>query len=153
MELTHAWLLDPRLIWFIIGLILLLIEFKVPALILLFFGFGAWVVVIGLFIGRHSLNAQLLIFLVSSLIFLALLRKRFKSLLEARWAKVQNLADGLDDFRGRKVMVTKEIKPNLPGRIELHGTNWEAEAEVPVPEGAMVEIVAKNNLTFKVKPI
>ena len=36
--------LKPELIWFLIGLVLLLMEFAIPGLVVLFFGIGAWVV-------------------------------------------------------------------------------------------------------------
>jgi len=69
--------LSPELIWFLIGLILLIGELAIPALILLFFGVGAWVTVAAIFIGIASnINIQLLIFIITSILAIALLRQR-----------------------------------------------------------------------------
>jgi len=38
-----AFFFNPTLIWFFIGLVLLIAEFSVPGVILVFFGIGAWV--------------------------------------------------------------------------------------------------------------
>jgi len=38
-------------IWFIAGLVLILLEFVVPGVILVFFGAGAWVVALGMWLG------------------------------------------------------------------------------------------------------
>ena len=75
---TLADWLKPELIWFIIGLVLLLLEFTAPGLILFFFGVGAWVVSIICFFFGIAINLQLLIFLSSSILLLLLLRKRLK---------------------------------------------------------------------------
>ena len=38
--------LTPEIIWFLVGLVLLILEFAMPGLIIGFFGVGAWVVAI-----------------------------------------------------------------------------------------------------------
>ena len=50
-------------------------------------------------------------------------------------------------------MVKTAITPKAGGRVELHGTSWQAEAEMEIPEGTIVEITAKDNITLKVKPL
>jgi membrane protein implicated in regulation of membrane protease activity len=35
--------------------------------------------------------------------------------------------------------------------VEFHGTDWAAEADEEIPEGTMVEIIGKENITLKVK--
>lgn len=145
--------LKPELIWFLIGLILLLSEFAAPGLVIFFFGIGAWLVALVCFLADISLNLQLMLFLVSSFLFLVLFRKKLKSLFYGRTAGFENIEGDFDDYTGQKVKVTKEITLDGKGKIEFHGTNWEAEADVPIPEGATVMIVEKNNITFKVIPI
>ena len=73
-------LAKPELIWFAIGLVLLLMEIALPGLVIFFFGIGAWVVSIACFITDISLNAQLLLFLISSIFLLLVLRHRLKPL-------------------------------------------------------------------------
>ena len=41
----------------------------------------------------------------------------------------------------------------MKGRVEFHGTNWDAVADGIIPVGTDVEIMSKDNLTFKVKVI
>ncbi|MHC4750430.1 MAG: NfeD family protein [Planctomycetota bacterium] len=42
-------------------------------------------------------------------------------------------------------------QPKAGGKVELHGTNWVAEADEEIAEGTVVEIIAKDNLTLEVK--
>ena len=45
------------------------------------------------------------------------------------------------------------ITPKAGGKVEFHGTNWEAHADGDIAEGAVVEIIGKDNITLKVKAI
>jgi membrane protein implicated in regulation of membrane protease activity len=69
---------DPAVIWFLVGLGLLLLELALPGLVMLFFGAGAWVTAMVCAITDISLNWQIFIFLVASLLGLVLLRKYLK---------------------------------------------------------------------------
>ena len=65
---------NPVLIWFLVGLALILSEFMVPGVILVFFGMGAWITAIGAWVGfAPDTSSQLLIFAISSVILLVLL--------------------------------------------------------------------------------
>ena len=66
--------LKPEVIWFIIGLALLISEFILPGVVIIFFGIGAWVTTIFILIFGISLNYQLVVFISTSLLSLALLR-------------------------------------------------------------------------------
>jgi membrane protein implicated in regulation of membrane protease activity len=147
------WMLAPELIWFVIGLVLLLVEIAMPGLVVIFFGLGAWLVALLVAFIPMSLNVQLIIFLFTSLILLALLRGRLKGWFDSKWAKGKNLDDLLNEYQGKKVKVTKAIPLDGKGKVEFCGTNWDAESNVPIEEGATVEIVEKNNITFKVIPL
>jgi membrane protein implicated in regulation of membrane protease activity len=63
--------LKPELIWFAVGLVLLVAEFIVPGLIIAFFAVGAWIVAGVCLATPISLNAQLGLFIISSVILLA----------------------------------------------------------------------------------
>jgi len=65
------------LLWFVAGLVLMLVELAVPRFIVLFFGLGAWITAVVVALGVvDSLSVQLIIFLVSSIVALLLLRKQ-----------------------------------------------------------------------------
>ncbi len=145
--------LKPELIWFIIGLIFIILEFSIPGLITVFFGIGAWIVAILSLFLDISLNTQLLIFIFSSVLLLASLRKWFKTLFAGTDAPSQFEAEILDAFLGKKAIVTKEITPNTKGKVEFRGTYWDAEAYETIPEGASVEILDKDNITLIVKSL
>ncbi|HCL97209.1 MAG TPA: NfeD family protein, partial [Verrucomicrobiales bacterium] len=68
--------LDIKMLWFIAGLAMILLEFVAPGVIIIFFGIGAWVVAMGMWIGMiDSVPAQCLTFAISSLLLLFTLRR------------------------------------------------------------------------------
>jgi len=73
-------LMNPGLLWFLSGVVLLITELFAPTLILMFFGFGAWIVAAVYLLFGISLAWQLAIFAVSSMVLLVLLRKRLRPL-------------------------------------------------------------------------
>jgi membrane-bound serine protease (ClpP class) len=151
-DIMDEWL-KPELIWFIIGLILIILEFLIPGLITIFFGIGAWIVsVICLFLDI-SLNLQLSIFLISSVLLLVSLRKWFKTLFTRKPGTGRAEDEVADEFVGQKAVVTEKITPNRKGRVEFRGSYWTAESYETIPEGASVEILDKDNITLIVKSL
>ena len=145
--------LRPEIIWFLVGLILLIMEFILPGLIIAFFGVGAWVVALVCLITDIGLNTQLIIFIIASVLSLLLLRKWLKGVFLGHTDSKQNLEEKLDEFVGQKAVVKKKIVPNAGGKVEFHGTNWLAQADEEIAEGAMVQIIGKDNITLKVKSL
>ena len=143
----------PELIWFVLGFVFLLLEFMAPGLIIFFFGAGAWVVALICLFTDISLNVQLTIFLFSSLLLIGTLRKFLKSTFIGRISSKQKSDEVSHEYIGQKATVTKTITPGGKGRVEFHGSEWDAESEETVEEGTNVEIVEKNNITFIVKPV
>ena len=88
-------LADPAVIWFLVGLGFLILEFVIPGLIILFFGVGCWFVSLWILIAPDfSFSYQLLIFLITSILSLVLFRKSLKKWLDVK----KNDAEG--DFEG-----------------------------------------------------
>jgi membrane protein implicated in regulation of membrane protease activity len=145
--------LKPELIWFLVGLLLLLLEFAMPGLIVFFFGVGACIVAIVCLVTQISLNTQLIIFIVSSILSLLLLRRWLKGVFLGHTTSKQNLQENLEDFVGQRAVVKQKIVPKVGGKVEFHGTNWEARADQEIPEGTVVEIIGKENITLKVKAL
>lgn len=143
----------PELIWFVIGLALLLIEFAMPGLIIFFFGIGAWVVSALCFFVDISINAQLIVFIVSSVLFLLVLRSRLKSLFSGFGSAKEDMSSDMPELIGETALVKETIKANIKGRVEIHGTNWDAVAEEEIEKGTSVVIVGKESITLKVKRI
>lgn len=145
--------LQPQHIWWLVGLALLLMELGLPGLTLFFFGLGAivtgfvcWV------LGAISLQAQIWIFLLVSIASLVALRRWLCKIFRGR--RRENLPPGVeDDFVGRRCEVTHEILPDRPGRVELNGSTWSAEAEDRIAVGERVLVIGRNALTLRVKQI
>ena len=145
--------LKPEILWFLVGLALLIMEFMLPGLIIAFFGVGACIVAIVCMITDISLNAQLIIFIVASVLSLLCLRTWLKGIFMGHVKSRQDMTEDLKEFVGERAVVIEKITPKAGGRVELHGTNWTAEADAEIAEGTAVEVIAKENLTLRVKTL
>jgi len=140
---------DPAVIWFLVGLGLLLLELALPGLVILFFGAGAWVTALVCAITDINLNWQIAIFLVASLLGLVLLRKYLRKRFFGRTDK--ETEDQLEEFIGKKAMAIDDFKDG-GGKVEFKGTRWTARCKEPVKKGDWVTIESKESLIFTVKP-
>jgi len=145
--------LTPEIIWFLVGLVLLIVEFALPGLIIGFFGVGAWIVAIVCLMTDIGVNNQLAIFIASSVLSLLLLRRWVKGVFLGHAGSKQDLTHNLEEFVGQRAVVKEKIVPKLGGKVEFHGSNWEARADEEIAEGAAVEIIGKDNITLKVKAV
>jgi len=139
---------DPAVIWFLVGLGLLLLELVLPGLVILFFGAGAWVTALVCALVDINLNWQIFIFLLASLLGLVLLRKYLKRRFFDR--KSEEVADQLEEFIGREAEALDDFKDGA-GKVEFRGTHWSAVSEGEVKKGQKVTITSKESLTLKVK--
>ena len=147
-------LFTPEFIWCILGIIMLMVEFVLPGFVIFFFGIGAlFVALLCFFFSSLSINAQLIIFLVSSIIFLIVLRKWFRAVFRGFFGSKDKMPLNKDSYLGETAAVTEKITPYQKGRIEFHGSMWSAESHKEIAKGAQVVIIEQNNLTFKVKPV
>jgi membrane protein implicated in regulation of membrane protease activity len=146
---------SAELLWFLVGLVLLVSELALPGFVIIFFGFGAWITALLVGFGLlPSFNVQLLVFLISSVTCLAIFRRKGKRLFEGKVTRVWNPESSMDDVRGQRAVVLQVITPgSAGGRVEFHGTSWSAESDVMIPAGQKVEITGQNNLTLHVKPL
>jgi inner membrane protein len=92
----------PELIWFIIGLVMFLLELVIPGFFIFFFALGAWVTALVCLIADPGINVQLVIFTVSSVLSLLLLRRIIQK----------------NSFR-RKLRRVMKLRMNLPERRRL----------------------------------
>lgn len=143
--------LQPQWVWLLIGILLVMSEFLMPGLLIIFFGFGACVVGIICFFADISINTQLIIFISTSVVSLLMLRKYLKNIFVGHVTEKQDTRANLADYIGQKVVVKKTIDPDLGGKVEFHGTNWQANADTEISEGTVVEIIGKDNLILKVR--
>ncbi|MBN2103280.1 NfeD family protein [bacterium] len=144
----------PEVLWFMAGILLLIMEFATPGLVIFFFGVGAIVVGVVCLLFDPSFTIQLVIFLSASLILLFSLRKWLKKVFLGRKSELESeIIDTLDSFVGEKAVVLEKITPRAAGSVELHGTHWKAESDQEIKKGTTVKVIGKKNLVLKVKPI
>ncbi|RKZ14386.1 hypothetical protein DRQ50_09030 [bacterium] len=146
--------ISPVLVWFLAGLVLILLELAAPGVILVFFGLGAWVVVATTALGlTGGLTSQLLVFAVASLLLLVLLRRWFRNKLHGHESAGQSGADNLDNPAGDLVTVTVAIAPGSDsGRVEYKGATWSARSETSIAGGQRARIIDTEGITLVVTP-
>ncbi len=143
---------DP-LFWFFIGLIIFILELAAPGLILFFFGIGAWLTAFISAVYPIGISSQLFIFLITSVVTLLVLRKRFEILFRGFSKRKDNPSLDMDDLTGKKATVVKGIFPPREGKVEIFGTDWIAESDTRIDEGETVVIERKKNLTLYVRKV
>jgi inner membrane protein len=145
--------LKPQFLWLLAGVLMLIMEFWLPGLVIVFFGLGACIVAAVCAITVISVNTQLILFIVFSVLLLATLRRWVKAIFIGHTTLAGGMSDRQREFIGQRARVTKTITPRATGRVEFHGTEWDARADQTIEEGAMVEICGQSNITLDVKPL
>ncbi len=143
-----------EIIWFVAGLIMILLEFTQPGLVIVFFGVGAWAVSLLTYLDiLETLTSQLLVFGVVSLGLLLALRRWVKDKFYGHVGAKQNLNENLDEFTGKPVVVLQDVVPGKSGgQVEFKGTPWQAVSDHQLKKGETATIVEMDGLTLIIKP-
>ena len=141
----------PEIIWVFVALALFLLEFAIPGLIVFFFGVGALVVAAVTLFFQPTLDIQLIIFIVASVILLFGLRRWLKGIFTGKTSSATGDFTDSEEYVGERTRVKEAIHASLPGKVELHGTDWKAEADEDIEVGTVVEVVGRRNLALVVK--
>lgn len=139
------------IIWFFIGLAFLLLEFLMPGLIVLFFGFGAWITAICTLIFELGLNAQLVVFIGTSILSLIFLRKYFKRIFVGKDEKTVD--EVLEEFVGKTVIAESDFEKGRKGKVTFKGALWEALSETDIKKGDQLKIIGKESIVLKVEAL
>ena len=140
--------LSAAVIWIIIGFVFFLLEFVLPGLILFFFAVGAWIVAILCLFLDFSINQQLIIFLISSIVSILLLRKWLSKIL---WKKKHPSELLEDEFLGKTAKAETNISPGENGKVDFKGTTWPAASEDIIDKGENVIIIGNESILLLVK--
>ncbi len=150
--------LSPELVWLFAGIFLIFTEFFIPGVVIVFFGVGALITSFAILLTDGlsvplSLPAQMLIFLVSSIGFMMLLRNKLKATFLGK-----TMTDGeqrtFNIEVGKMVPVVELIEPGeVGGRVKYQGTLWSARSEQRLMPGETVVIVGCDNLTLIVEAL
>lgn len=147
--------LDPGLWWFIIGLVCIAAELVLPGFIIVFFGVGAWITAIAYWFGiAMTFDAQLVVFIVSTVLSLVLFRKKGKKYFEGKVSGKMGPDGDLEELVNEQATVTADIPAGGPGgKVEFHGTPWSATSAVEIKKGTVVKVLRRRNLTLEVQPL
>ena len=137
-------------IWFIIGFVLFLLEFVLPGFIVFFFGFGAWVVAVILLMTDLPINAQILVFLGTSLLSVLLFRKWIRAKLGMRSADKGQLTD---EIIGKTAKAETPILPGQQGKVYFKGATWSATSTDIINTGEEVLITGNDSILLIVKSL
>jgi inner membrane protein len=140
----------PEIIWFIVGLFMFILELLIPGFFIFFFGVGAWITALVCLIGEPSVNVQILIFAVTSVLSLIALRRIIQ---KKFFNKKQHLSEEIEDeFTDKEAVAVGDFGQEKYGKVDFKGTTWKSESESQIKDGQSVIIIKKNNFTLIVKP-
>jgi membrane protein implicated in regulation of membrane protease activity len=144
--------ISPEIIWLLASVLLVFSEFMIPGLVIAFFGGGALITALTTWLGFTStLELQLLVFIVSSILLLVVLRAYVKKIFLGRLQQsgdIQNFSIEV----GKIVPVVELIEPGeVGGKVRYQGALWSAKADEKIPPGESVKIKGFDNLTLIVE--
>lgn len=139
------------LIWLVAAIVFLVAEAATTALISIWFAVGAAVaLIVSLF--TDSLPLQFLVFVLVSAVTLAVM---VPTLVARRRNKKTPVTNGPELSVGKRGVVLQAILPGELGRVRVDGLDWQAKADVALPQGSRCRVVAAdgNVLTVSAAPV
>ena len=139
------------IIWLALFVIMLLIEASGPALVSVWFSFGALVALIVSFIPEVPWWVEVIVFIVISIATLLALRPILK-----RFYKRNNINTNIDSFTGKRGYVIKDITFLKPGAVKIGDVSWTAipaNKDQTILEDEVIEVVAVRGNKLIVKKV
>lgn len=135
-------------IWALVGVVLILAEFAMTGVILVFFGVAALLVALLLWTGvGMSLNVQILVFGALAIGLLLVARDRVRSWFHG---KSERAGDGIEVLvPGTPVTALGDFVDGV-GLVTHRGARWNAECDTPVAGGQRVWITGRRGLVLSV---
>ena len=139
------------IIWLSLFVLMIIIEASGPALISIWFAFGALISLIVSVIPGAPWWSELIIFIVISISTLLALRPIFK-----KYLKRNAVRTNIDSFIGKKGYVIEDISFLRPGAIKIGDISWTAipaNEKETIKEDEIVEVVSLNGNKVIVKKV
>lgn len=140
----------PEIFWFLLGLVLFLLELATPGFFIFFFGLGAWVTALVCLTLSPGTNLQILIFAAVSVLSLLGLRKAIQK--KFFYTRGTQSEDVEDEFTGKEAIAKTDFGGDKHGKVEFKGTTWTAESESEIRKGQRVIITGKDSFKLLVQP-
>ena len=139
------------IIWLSLFVIMIIIEASGPALVTIWFAFGALISLVISFIPGVTWWIELIIFVVISTVALLALRPIFKKYLKRNVIKTN-----MDSFVGKKGYVIEDITFLKPGAVKIGDVSWTAipvNEKETIHENEVIEVVAISGNKIIVKKV
>jgi inner membrane protein len=131
---------SPWLIWFVVGIAVMLTELAIPGFVLIFFGLGCWGAAVVAAIAPENHSVQVAVFLIVSVTSLLTLRKVAMRVFVGRSEAPESEDTGNVPI-GARISLDRDLEPGLTGRVRFRGTLWDAVSEERLPAGTEAEII------------
>ncbi len=131
---------SPWLIWFLVGIAVILGELAVPGFVIIFFGLGCLGAAVVAAIVPDAYSTQVVAFLIVSLTSLATLRKVAMRIFVGRSEEMAGDDTG-NVLVGARIKIDEDLEAGREGRVRYRGSVWTAVAEDRLPAGSEAEIV------------
>ncbi len=143
---------NPLYIWLIIGLLLMIFEITAPGVFLLWFGLAALTTGIVQIFLPLSLPLQLLVFALSSAIWVFIGRKVYKRLGDVTSDTNTSLNERTKRYIGQIATVEAPIEDGQ-GRIHVGDNSWICYCDEDIPIGGKVKIIDAKGAAFIVEKL
>ena len=143
---TYTWI-----IWLALFVGMLAIEAAGPALVSVWFSFGALIALIVSFIPEVPWWVEVVVFVVISLATLLALRPVLR-----RYFKRNNYNTNIDSFTGKRGYVIEDITFLKPGAVKIGDVSWTAipvDKDDKILENEVIEVVAVSGNKLIVKKV
>lgn len=140
--------MDLLIYWIIAGLLMLIMELIIPGVVIGFFGAGALLAGLIGWIFDIPWQAEVIIFLVSSLLMIQFMRKYI-----IKKFNKKDRSSEIEDIIGAEAVVIEKITSQTPGKVEFRGSHWKAESKEEIKPQTRVRIIGKRSIVLIVKPL
>ncbi len=139
------------IVWLALFVIMLVVEAAGPALVSIWFSFGALVALIISFIPGIAWWIEVIVFVVISIATLLALRPVLR-----KYIKRNNFRTNVDSFIGKRGYVIEDITLLQPGAVKIGDVSWTAvpiNKDDKILENEIIEVVAVNGNKLTVKKV
>ena len=150
--------MDLWLIWMLAALVLFLIEIFTPGFAVACLSIGCLCSCVLAAIAPATLNWQIALFVLASLLAFLFVRPFALKILSRRAERKGEYKSNMESLIGRKATVIEEIPAEDAGRVKVDGDEWQAvlsreiDDRQDIPVGAKVVIVSYDSIILTVKP-
>ena len=131
-------------VWFIIALILGIIEILTTNLVSIWFVISSLITMLISFI-TDSIVIQIGVFVLVGVLLMPISKKIYNNM------KVNNVSTNFDRIIGMKGIVTSDITKDNIGEVKVDGKRWSAYSDTDISKDEPVRVLSINSVKLKVE--